>query len=124
MNGKLLSMANQESYLRDEGALESAVMRPQMTAYYEQADLIEQAATLMAGIALAHAFLDGNKRTSLVAGVSFLLVNGMQVVAGQLELGRQIEAIVNREGSLEEATSIFVEWLRPHVETLPNDGLP
>jgi death on curing protein len=47
--------------LRDRGALESAVARPQTRAFYEEADLIDQAATLIVGLALAHAFVDGNK---------------------------------------------------------------
>src|SRR5216683_335276 len=54
--------------LRDEGVLESAVMRPRMAAYYDEADLIRQAALLAVGISQAQAFLDGNKRTALDAG--------------------------------------------------------
>lgn len=50
--------------LRDEGLLESALMRPQMAAHYEEADITRQAALLAVGISQAQAFLDGNKRTA------------------------------------------------------------
>ncbi len=53
---------------RDRGALESAVARPKMAVHYEDEDIAEQATILIAGIALGHAFVDGNERTALLAG--------------------------------------------------------
>jgi death-on-curing protein len=118
MNQELLEQAGQGYHLLNEGALEGAVMRPQMVAHYGQADLVEQAATLIAGIALAHAFLDGNKRTAYVAGLTFLRLNGFRVDEDPVEIALQVEAIITRQGSLEEATARFVEWLRPRVVLL------
>src|SRR6184192_4157465 len=62
--------------LREEGLLESAVLRPQTAAYYDEADLVRQAALLATGIAQAQAFIDGNERTALAALETFLLLNG------------------------------------------------
>lgn len=93
-------------------------MRPQMHAHYGQADLTEQAAALIVGVALAHAFLDGNKRTALVAGTTFLRLNGMRVERQPLEIAKQVEAVITRKGSLDEATANFVSWLRPRVVPL------
>lgn len=53
--------------LRDEGALESAIVRPQMAAYYEGADFVRQCALLAIGISQAQSFVDGNKRTAFAA---------------------------------------------------------
>ncbi|MCD8504279.1 MAG: Fic family protein [Burkholderiaceae bacterium] len=50
--------------LRDPGALESALFRPQ-TGYY--ADIIAEAAALMESLAINHPFVDGNKRVSFAA---------------------------------------------------------
>src|SRR5690348_12292375 len=76
-NREILFRAGQSSALmRDRGLLESAVLRPQNAAYYEGADLITQAALHMVGTALNHPFLDGNKRTGYIAGITFLHVNG------------------------------------------------
>src|SRR5918998_2796494 len=77
--------------LRDEGALESAVMRPQMAAHYEGADVIRQAALLGVGISQAQAFLDGNKRTAYLALNTFLRMNGMAYSGDRLALARQLE---------------------------------
>jgi len=118
MNEAIMERMGGTSLLRDEGILESAVMRPQMAAHYEEADLVAQAAVLMAGIALAHAFIDGNKRTALAAGTTFVQLNGQWIESEPEKLGRQIEAIVTRTDSLQEATGRFVAWLHAHIRPL------
>ena len=59
--------------LRDMGALESALFRPQL-GYYDS--LIEEAAALMESLAMNHAFVDGNKRVAFFATDAFLRMNG------------------------------------------------
>ncbi len=98
--------------LRDEGLLESAVMRPRMAAYYEEADVVRQGALLAAGISQAQAFLDGNKRTAYAALEVFLLHNGIAITVDPLEVARQIEALATRADSLDAATARFEAWLR------------
>lgn len=115
MNGALLEAEGNTALLRDPGVLESAVMRPQMAAHYEQADLIAQAALLIAGVALAHPFLDGNKRTALTAGATFLDLNGVQVTSDGDEFGHQIEALVVSQEDERSATGALATWLRAHV---------
>jgi death-on-curing protein len=100
-----------EVALRDEGLLESALMRPRMAAHYEGIDMVDQAALLMAGIALAHAFIDGNKRTALVCGVTFLEWNGYRVTA-EGELGRRIEELVTSHADEIAAIKALSDWLR------------
>ncbi len=60
--------------LRDIGALESALFRPQ-TGYY--ADSIEQAAALLESLAVNHPFIDGNQRVAFAATATFLRINGL-----------------------------------------------
>ena len=62
--------------LRDQGALEAAVFRPQ-TGYYS--DVSEEAAALLESVVNNHAFLDGNKRVGFAAAHTFLLVNGFDL---------------------------------------------
>lgn len=59
--------------LRDRGALESAVARPQ-TGYYE--DTIQEAAALWESLSQNHPFIDGNKRIAITATAAFLRANG------------------------------------------------
>lgn len=64
--------------LRDAGALEAALFRPQ-SGYYT--DLIEEAAALWESLAQNHPFIDGKKRVSFAATYTFLLVNGTAITA-------------------------------------------
>jgi death on curing protein len=59
--------------LRDEAALESAVLRPQ-SGYYESA--IAEAAALWESLSQNHPFVDGNKRTAIASMAAHLALNG------------------------------------------------
>jgi death-on-curing protein len=72
--------------LRNRGGLESALARPAAYAHYEDADLAHQAAALAHAIAEGQQFIDGNKRTALVAMLTFLEINGLRVEASDYEL--------------------------------------
>ena len=76
---KGLSLEGAQGELRDEGLLESALARPKNAAHYSDADLAEQAANLLWGIAENQPFVDGNKRLALVLTLTFLELNGFAV---------------------------------------------
>jgi len=108
--------------LRDEGLLESAVMRPQMAAHYEGADVIRQATLLGVGISQAQAFLDGNKRTAYLAINTFLRLNGLTYTGDRLALARQFEHLAERWNDPSEAIDAFEAWLREYVQPRPDQG--
>ncbi len=115
-NQEILRRAGQPSaLLRERGLLESAVQRPQTAAYYDGADLITQAALYIVSIALNHPFVEGNKRTEYISGMTFLQVNGydtLDVRLNDAELGVWLEQVVVRQLSFEA----FVERLRQRLE--------
>jgi death on curing protein len=65
-----------EHGLLNQGALESAVFRPQ-TGYYN--DLSEESAALLESLVNNHPFVDGNKRVGFAAAHTFLLMNGFDL---------------------------------------------
>ncbi len=73
MHADLLGQFGGEPGLRDLGALESALMRPQI-GYYT--GIIEEAAALMESLAMNHPFVDGNKRVAFFVTDTFLRMNG------------------------------------------------
>ncbi len=103
------------SHLRDRALLEAAVMRPRMAAYYEDADLIQQAALLAIGISQAQAYIQGNKRTAFIAADLFLRLNGGIFQGDPLEMARRLAEVATRMESREEATAKFANWLRGQV---------
>ena len=98
--------------VRDLGLLESAVARPQNIHTYEpEADIARLAAAYGFGIAKNHPFVDGNKRTSLVATRTFLLLNGYQLSATQVE--KYLTFLSLAEGTLPEDE--LAQWLRERI---------
>ena len=63
-------------FVRDFGLLESALSRPRNAVAYGEEDLVVLAVALMAGVSLAHASEQGNKRTAFAALRLFLRANG------------------------------------------------
>ena len=95
--------------VRDETLLGSALGRAQnLYAYGSPApSLLDLAAATAFGIARNHAFIDGNKRTALVAVCVFLADNGLQLLATNAEAAVMIEGVA--DGSVSEQD--YAAWL-------------
>ena len=108
IHGEQLAIYGGVSGLRDEGMLESALDRPKNKWAYERAELAELAAAYAYGIARNHPFVDGNKRTSLLALYTFLGVNGADFEVPEAEAAAMILSLAAGEVSEESLT----RWIR------------
>ena len=98
--------------VRDVGLLESALARPQNVAAYEpEADIARFAAAYGFGIAKNHPFIDGNKRTALVATRTFLVLNNWELYATPAE--KYTTFLRLAEGTLLEDE--LAAWIRDHI---------
>ena len=95
------------SGLRDEGLLQGALQRPINKWQYENSDTFGCAAAYAFGIAKAHAFVDGNKRTAFVTSVTFLRLNGWHFVTDPAEGVTFMEDLAS--GAVSEES--FRNWL-------------
>ncbi len=93
--------------LRDRALLEMGCGRAMNLAAYTEAGLGEVAAAYAFGIAKAHAFVDGNKRTAFVTAITFLRLNGFTFRPDPVEGARRMEDLAS--GSMTEAD--FASWL-------------
>ena len=98
--------------IRDAGLVDSALQRPRDKFAYGEPDLSDLAAAYAFGIARNHPFVDGNKRTALVACRTFLLINGYQLAATHEEKYKVFLALA--AGELDEDG--LAAWLRAHTE--------
>ncbi|AEI81745.1 prophage maintenance system killer protein (plasmid) [Cupriavidus necator N-1] len=73
--------------VRDPGALESALFRPQ-TGYYE--DIVAEAAAALESLAINHPFVDGNKRIAFAAADVFLRINGWRLQRPSMQIHIEI----------------------------------
>jgi len=95
--------------VRDIGLSESALDRPRNRPAYEpKTTLFELAASLCVGITKSHPFIDGNRRTALLATRAFLFLNEYALEPGEEDEVLTMVAVV--DGSLLEAD--LAAWLR------------
>lgn len=112
INRSLVAMTGERHFLRDLGLLESALARPRNAFAYGEGDIVVLAVRLMAGIAQAHAFEQGNKRTAFVAMVQFLIMNGHDLaIEDSLPWAEAVIALVEHHSTEEE----FVRTIQPFV---------
>ena len=93
--------------MRDINLLEAAVERPRNKLAYAEPNLEAIAAAYGFGIAKAHAFVDGNKRTAFVTTATFLRLNGFGLRPDPLEGVRAMEDLAT--GVMTEEA--FGAWL-------------
>jgi death-on-curing protein len=94
--------------VRDTALLESALGRPQNKWGYESAELPELAAAYGYGIARNHPFVDGNKRTALLAIYTFLGVNGVDFIVPEANAAALILSLAAGEVTEEN----LARWIR------------
>jgi len=100
--------------LRDENILESALARPEQGAHYGNPIVHELAAAYAFGLARNHAFVDGNKRTAIVAAGTFLLLNGNALTANDGTIYKFTMDLA--AGDIDEAGA--AAFFRDHTEPL------
>jgi death-on-curing protein len=98
--------------LRDYGLLESALARSRNSYGFGQDDIVVLAVGLLNGVARAHAFEQGNKRTAFAAMRLFLRANGYDTAFDDtVSWADEVIALVEHR-STEDA---FVRIIRPFV---------
>lgn len=101
------------SGVRDQALLESALFRPQNRhAYGDEPTLFELAAAYCSGIVRNHPFVDGNKRTDLLAARAFLFRNGYRLHPDESETVEVIEGVAAGDVSESELT----DWIESNAE--------
>jgi death on curing protein len=112
MQSRLIDLFGGLHGVRDKGAVEAAVFRPQ-TGYYNS--LEEEAAALMESLGNKHGFVDGNKRIAFSAADTFLRINGfyLDVIA---EEGQ--EFIIGSMDRHEFRFANILQWIREHIKKL------
>ena len=111
LHNESLALFGGPSGLRDEGLLDSALVRPvNLLLYRPDADLASLAAAYAYGLAQNHPSIDGNKRAAFLAIGLFLHINGQRLRASPVEAIQTIFALAS--GQLSEIE--LADWIRAH----------
>ena len=99
--------------VRDAGALESALHRPQ-TGYYDT--LVHEAAALLESLVQNHPFVDGNKRVAFAVVDVFLRINGHWITADSKAIyDYLIKLFEDRTFDMEHLVPWLQEIVRPRA---------
>ncbi|MDO8684787.1 MAG: type II toxin-antitoxin system death-on-curing family toxin [Armatimonadota bacterium] len=99
--------------IRDVAMLLSAAAMPAATfdGRHLHEDLFEMAAAYLFHITQNHPFLDGNKRTGIVAALVFMALNNIEINVGEDELESMVMAVA--QGQADKAAA--AEFFRGHI---------
>src|SRR5579864_4603451 len=106
MQHRLIDLFGGLHGVRDQGAVEAAVFRPQ-TGYYNSVE--EEAAALMESLGNNHGFLDGNKRIAFTAADVFLRRNGLFIDVDAVDAHEFIDGSMQRH---EFRFAQIVDWIK------------
>jgi len=110
INRTVVTRTGERHFLRDTGLLDSAMARPKNAFAYGEEDIVVLAVRLLAGVAQAHAFEQGNKRTSFIAMAEFLIINGYDLaIDDAVSWADEVIALVEHRSTEED----FVRAFRP-----------
>jgi len=111
LHSESLKLFGGSTGIRDQGLLESALERPRNRwQSEEEVSVFHLAASYAFGIARNLPFVDGNKRTALLAIRAFLFTNGYSFSPEEIETVTTIERLA--EGSVDE--ELLARWIESH----------
>jgi len=103
-------------HVRDVGLLQSSLARPNTTLYgadaYASRDL--KAAALMHSIVTSRPLIDGNKRTAWALMITFVLLNGFEVVAETDDAFDFVLGVATESRDLDSIASWIAAHRIPH----------
>jgi death-on-curing protein len=110
LHARLIEEFSGSHGMRDEGALESALVAAENREYYENADLAICAATYAYHLTQAHAFIDGNKRIAAAVSEIFLAINGARLNTTNEQIVSLFLDIAAGSLSRDEVEQFFLQW--------------
>lgn len=98
--------------IRDIGLLDSAVHRPQVTVFGDDAypGIDAKAAVLLESLVRNHALIDGNKRLGWLATVVFYGLNGITLEAPDDDAYELVIAVATGTATYQEAAEHLANW--------------
>ncbi|HHR5899154.1 TPA: type II toxin-antitoxin system death-on-curing family toxin [Providencia alcalifaciens] len=115
INRKLIELQtpNEPIEVLNFNNLSSSQSRPSQVKYYQQTDdMFVLASVLIESLIQNHPFANANKRTAMMSGYIFLLLNGYELTAPEDEVVEMARGLATKEYSLDELDSWLCNWSR------------
>jgi death on curing protein len=123
IQGEIIAESGGTSGILNEGALESTLNKPiNLYHYGENATLYQLAASYGYGLVKNHCFVDGNKRIALIAVYTFLFVNGIELIAPEVDAASFFLDLAASLETQEESMEKLADWLQRNSESLSGEA--
>jgi death on curing protein len=101
------------SGILNQGALESTLSKPKnLYCYSGDGNLYRLAASYGYGLTKNHCFIDGNKRTAFITAYTFLLNNGIRLIASNENATTTFLELAASFANQEEDIEKLSNWLK------------
>ena len=117
IHNEILAESGGESGILNQGALESTLNKPRNLYHYSDCtNIYELAASYGYGLVKNHCFVDGNKRIALIAVYTFLVVNGIELIASEVDAASFFLNLAASVESQEESMVKLASWLEENSQ--------
>lgn len=123
INQLVLQRSNSQSIgVQYPQGLDLVVNQPQQIVFGKELypNIWIKAAFIIQKLTKKHVFIDGNKRTALLSGLTFLNVNGININFSANE-GKEVILSIKNSQDTEEAMLSLAEWLKAHQNNTNNN---
>ncbi|SQH13211.1 type II toxin-antitoxin system death-on-curing family toxin [Providencia heimbachae] len=108
-----LQTPNEPIEIINSSNLSSSQSRPSQVRYYKQTDdMFVLSSVLIESLIQNHPFANANKRTAMMAGYVFLLLNGYELTAPEDDIVEMASGLATKDYSLEDLENWLCYWSR------------
>ena len=121
IHGEILAESGGDPGILDRGALESTLNKPKnLYCYGDDLSLYSLAAAYGYGLVKNHCFVDGNKRIALIIVYAFLEINGVELIASEVDAASFFLDLAASLEAQEEEMGKLATWLEINSEPIAN----
>ncbi|MEO0014417.1 MAG: hypothetical protein RLZZ535_2806, partial [Cyanobacteriota bacterium] len=122
IQGEILAESGGASGILSKGSLESTLNKPKNLHHYgDDVTLYELAASYGYGLVKNHCFIDGNKRVALISVYTFLSINGIELMASEVDAASFFLDLAASFETQEEDMNKLANWLQINSKLIPDE---
>lgn len=122
IQGEILAESGGASGILSKDSLESTLNKPKNLYHYgDDVTLYELAASYGYGLVKNHCFIDGNKRVALISVYTFLSINGIELMASEVDAASFFLDLAASFETQEEDMNKLANWLQINSKLIPDE---
>jgi death on curing protein len=122
IHSEIIAESGGASGILNRGVIDSTLNKPiNLYNYGIDVTLYQLAASYGYGLVKNHCFVDGNKRVALIAVYTFLYVNGIELIATEVDAASFFLDLAASFERQEESMERIAYWLQSNSEPLDSE---